>query len=125
MITIDGRQFPIGIKSLRRSVRFENAYSELTEDGTLQEARVGTYYDYALVLAPAFLLLPVYEDFYALISSPEVFHEIEITVPAGGAIRFTAKFSDITDELIFVTSHSAYWDSLSITLTAHEPALRG
>lgn len=125
MITIDGRQFPIGIKSLRRSVRFENAYSELTEDGTLQEARVGTYYDYALVLAPAFLLLPVYEDFYALISSPEVFHGIEITVPAGGAIRFTAKFSDITDELIFVTSHSAYWDSLSITLTAHEPALRG
>lgn len=125
MITIDGRQFSIGIKSLRRLVRFENAYSELTEDGTLQEARVGTYYDYALVLAPAFLLLPVYEDFYALVTSTEVFHEITVTVPAGGAIRFTAKFSDITDELIFVTSHSAYWDLLSITLTAHEPALRG
>lgn len=125
MITIDGRQFSIGIKSLRRLVRFANAYSELTEDGTLQEARIGTYYDYALPLAPAFLPLSTYEDFYALVTSTEVFHEITVTVPAGGAIRFTAKFSDITDELIFVTSHSAYWDSLSITLTAHEPALRG
>lgn len=125
MITIDGRQFSIGIKSLRRSARFENAYSELTEDGTLQEARIGTYYDYALMLAPAFLPLSTYEDFYALITAPEVFHEVEITVPGGGAIRFTAKFSGISDELAFLTPSSAYWDSLTVGLTAREPARQG
>ena len=124
MITIDGRQFSIGIKSLRRSARHENAYSELTEDGTLQEARVGTYYDYALVLAPAFLLLPVYEDFYALISAPEVFHEVEITTSAGGTIRITAKFSGINDTLVFITPASAFWDELGLELTAREPARR-
>ena len=78
----------------------------------------------AFVLALAFLLLPVYEDFYALISAPEVFHEVEITTSAGGTIRITVKFSGINDTLVFITPVSAFWDELGLELTAREPARR-
>ena len=57
MIRIDGRAFKIGVQSLQRTARFQDYYSELTEDGVLQMTRLGTYYNYTLTLAPAFLPL--------------------------------------------------------------------
>jgi len=122
MIKIDGRAFKIGVQSLQRTVRFQDYYSELTEDGVLQTARLGTYFDYSLTLAPAFLPLAEYNNFYSLITAPNAFHLIEIVVPSSDVLPFKAKISNVADSLVFITPTSAYWDSLSIQFTAREPA---
>lgn len=122
MIRIDGRAFKIGVQSLQRTARFQDYYSELTEDGVLQMARLGTYYDYALTLAPAFLPLAEYNDFYSILTESTAFHLIEIVVPSGDVLPFKAAVSSVSDALVFVTPTSASWDSLSVQFTAREPA---
>ena len=122
MIRIDGRAFKISIQSLQRTARFQDYYSELTEDGVLQMARLGTYYDYALTLAPAFLPLAEYNDFYSILTESTAFHLIEIVIPSGDVLPFKAAVSSVSDALVFVTPTSAYWDSLSVQFTAQEPA---
>ena len=122
MIRIDGRAFKIGVQSLQRTARFQDYYSELTEDGVLQMARLGSYYDYALTLAPAFLPLAEYNDFYFILTESTAFHLIEIVVPSGDVLPFKAAVSSVSDTLVFVTPTSAYWDSLSVQFTAREPA---
>lgn len=122
MIRIDGRAFKIGVQSLQRTVRFQDYYSELTEDGVLQMARSGTYYDYTLTLAPAFLPLAEYNEFYFILTAPTAFHLVEIIVPCGDTLPFKATVSNVSDSLVFVTPTSAYWDSLSVQFTAREPA---
>lgn len=122
MIRIDGRAFKIGVQSLQRTARFQDYYSEITEDGVLQMARLGTYFDYTLTLAPAFLPLAEYNDFYSILTAPTAFHLIEIVVPSGDALPFKATVSNVSDSLVFVTPTSAYWDSLSVQFAAREPA---
>ena len=122
MIRINGRTFKIGVQSLQRTARFQDYYSELTEDGVLQMARLGTYYDYALTLAPAFLPLAEYNDFYSILTESTAFHLIEIVIPSGDVLPFKAAVSSVSDALVFVTPTSAYWDSLSVQFTAREPA---
>lgn len=122
MIRIDGRTFKIGVQSLQRTARFQDFYSDLTEDGVLQMARMGTYYDYAMTLAPAFLPLAEYNDFYSILTESTAFHLIEIVVPSGDVLPFKAAVSSVSDALVFVTPTSAYWDSLSVQFTAREPA---
>lgn len=124
MIKIDGFAYKIGVQELRRKVRFGDYFSEMTEDGVLQVARYGTYIDYDLVLAPAFLPLATYEDFFARISAPIAFHNVEVDIPVRGITPLVAKFENINDSAVFITPFSAFWDSLTIGLVAREPARR-
>ena len=123
MIIVDGISYDIGVQSLKRKARFENRFTGITEDGKMHAWRIGTYYDYQLILEPSYLSTDIYNQLYYTITSPIVEHTI--SVPNGDSMfTFVAMFSNISDELVYITPTKTYWTALEIDFVAVEPSRR-
>ena len=122
MIVIDGVSYNIGIQSVQRQAELRNRLDVVTEDGARHIQRLGVYYHWTVTFAPAFVSNELYRDFYNVITSPQVSHEVVIREGNTYNYSFTATFSDINDNLVSITPSSAYWDSLVVQFSAIAPS---
>lgn len=121
MITIDGTQYDIPIKFIRRTADFLDKYAERTEDGTLQRELIGVYFNYQLQFGRTSNTVE-YAALWDKLTEPTEFHTVIVPDDDGAPLTFTAYFAGVSDELHKDTDAKTFWKNLTVNFIAKEPA---
>ena len=120
MLYIDGIGYKIDVLSVKRTADFLDKYAERTENGDLERALIGVYFNYKLQLGPG-IDRTEYARLWDKLTEPVEFHEV--TVPdEDGDYTFTAYFSNVADELLRKVAEKNYWKNLTVNFIAKKPA---
>lgn len=108
--------FDVGVASLKRTIRREEKYNVMTEDGRRHREVRAVYVDFTLEVGN--LDNQDYQALMELLSGPKA--DAPVTVEVDGA-TCTGWFDGVTDEALFEDDEGLWWDRLSLSFTGTEP----
>lgn len=124
-LTLDGREYKNLhiIPPIKRSFQImdgENA-GRLALTGEMVRDIIGTFYNYTVSINKDKSHLDEYDEFYEVISDPNV-ESHELTIPYGqGTITFNAYVTNGADELTRIDRNGNNWTALQINFIAMKP----
>ena len=120
MLTIDGESYNVPVMSLTRKADFLDKYANRTESGDLQRELIGVYFNYQLQFGNTFDT-DEYARLWVKLTEPVEFHTVTVPDEAGD-YTFTAYFSNVGDEVHYVTAEANYFKNLTVNFIAKSPA---
>lgn len=120
MLRIDGIDFDVPVKSIKRTADFLERSAERTEDGVIHIDPIGVFFNYALEIGLV-TDTALYARLWAKLTESSRIHTV--TVPdETGNYTFRAYFSGVADELRKETGKKNYWKNLTVNFKAERPA---
>ena len=119
-VTIDSTTYDIGVRKLKRRIRFNWKYREPTQDGTMHGELRGVYYDYSLQFT-TYIDEAEYALLIAKLSEAVEFHTVTVPNETGGTFTFSAYFNGVSDEALIERASTTYWNNLTVDFTSQSP----
>ena len=120
MIIIDGTEFLIPYKLIKRKADMLYKFAERTEDGKLHSELIGVYFNYTLEMAMSAYNPDEYANLWRTITEPVESHTV-VMPDESGPLTFDAYFSNITDE-IYKERGTIETRNLAFSVIATSPA---
>lgn len=115
-LIINEEIFEVGVASLKRTIRREEKYNVMTEDGRRHREVRAVFLDFTLEVGN--LNNEDYQGLMELLSGKPA--DEPVTVEVDGA-ACTGWFDGITDEALFEDGEGIWWDRLGLSFTGTEP----
>lgn len=123
MITIDGINYDVPIKIVRRKVDVLDKYAERVESGVLHREVLGVYFNYDLECGMSSHNVADYAALFLKLSEPVEFHTIIMPGAPSGYAEFSCYFANVTDEVKRYNEGGVnYFRNLSFSVIARSPS---
>ena len=121
MIQIDGSEWPVPCSVERAANVTPSEISGLMLDRTYFNDVIGTFMEYDIQIAVPTNMQNEYATLYETLTMPVDGHRF--VFPYGkGTIEVTARVSNVTDSLVYVSSARQYWRGVRFKATANHPS---
>lgn len=115
-VIINETVFEVGVASVKRTVRREEKYNVMTEDGKRHREVRAVYLDFVLEIGN--FGDEEYRALLELLAGPEASEDVVIEVDGE---NFVGYFDGISDEVLFEDDDGLWWDRLNLSFTGTEP----
>ena len=116
---VNNIEYSVGTAAIKRSLRTEEKYRVMTEDGRIHRELRSNYVDFSLELGN--LNKADYDSLMTAIMTAQT--DITLTLPssAGGKKTYTGVFDGVSDEVITDDGTQVTWDRLCLEFTGTVP----
>ena len=116
---INNIEYKVGTAAIKRSLRTEEKYRVMTEDGRVHREVRANYVDFSLELGN--LSRTDYDSLMTAIMSAQT--DVTVTLPssAAGTAAYTGVFDGVSDEVITDDGEQVTWDRLCLEFTGTVP----
>lgn len=115
-VIINEEVYDVGVASVKRTIRREEKYNVMTEDGRRHREIRGVYLDFTLELGG--LDGEEYGRLMEFLRGGEAGGDVRLQV---GEDVYTGFFDGITDQALFEDEDGIWWDRLSLAFTGSVP----